>query len=238
MIQINNLTVAIDKKVILSGINLNLKAGETAVIFGPNGCGKTTLLNTIMGLNKYQIGEGKIIFKGKEINGWPIEKRAQTGIGLLWQKPPKVAGVTLAEILKRVDTASSNLKTAQKLKVEKFLHRGVNGELSGGEIKRSEMAQLVMQNPDLLLLDEPDSGVDVDNSKIIAEAISGWQKGGKSIILVTHSGNLLKHLKNAKAYVMLEGRIRCQGKPFEMFETIAKCGYQNCADCVRRSTND
>jgi Fe-S cluster assembly ATP-binding protein len=100
------------------------------------------------------------------------------------------------------------------------------------------LSQLLIQNPELLLLDEPDSGVDLENSRLIAEVVEGWRKKGKSILLVTHSGNLLKYLSAKRAYVMMDGKIRCQGKPAEMLKAIAKCGYQGCVDCQRRQKND
>jgi Fe-S cluster assembly ATP-binding protein len=237
MIRVTNLCVAVKKKDILNGVSLKVDKGEIVVLFGPNGSGKTTLLNTIMGLGKYQVKSGWIKFKGEKINNWPVEKRAKAGIGLLWQKPPKVAGVRLAEIIKVIGENKRNGKATEELVAGKFLNRGVNEDLSGGELKRSELLQLLVQDPQLLLLDEPDSGVDVENSKLIAELIESWRKKGKSILLVTHSGNLLKYLSANRAYVMLDGEIRCQGKPAEILEAIAKCGYRGCVDCNRRQKN-
>jgi Fe-S cluster assembly ATP-binding protein len=235
MIEIRNLQVTAGGKKILNGVNLKVGRGEIAVIFGPNGCGKTTLLNSIMGLSKYKVESGQIIFKRKAINDWPVERRAKEGVGLLWQKPPKISGVNLANVLLATQSINKDDKSGDIFNIDRFLERGINDDLSGGETKRSEMAQLSVQNPDTILLDEPDSGVDVDNGKLIAKAIEGWRKKGKSILLVTHNGNLLKYLTAQKSYVMLDGQIRCQGKPKEMFETIAKCGYQKCIDCRRRA---
>jgi Fe-S cluster assembly ATP-binding protein len=238
MIQVTDLQVTVKNKNILDGVSLNADKGEIVVIFGPNGSGKTTLLNTIMGLSKYRIKRGRVEFKDELINSWPIEKRAKAGIGLMWQKPPKVTGVTMAAIVKAIDGDKRNTKAAKEMKAGKFLDRGVNDDLSGGELKRSELVQLLVQDPCLLLLDEPDSGVDPENSKLIAGVVEGWRKKGKSIILVTHSGNLLKYLSAKRAYVILDGQIRCQGRPGEMLEAITKCGYQGCVDCMRRRKND
>lgn len=234
MLQITNLTVAVGKKDILKGINMDVKNGDIAVIFGPNGCGKTTLLNSIMGLSKYRAEGGQIKFNGEEVNKWPIEKRARAGIGLMWQKPPRVAGVKLTEVIKAIGIKKGKIKEADELDVSKFLNRGVNEDLSGGELKRSELVQLLAQSPDLLLLDEPDSGVDIDNIKLIGEIVEGWRKNGKSILLVTHGGNLLRYISAKRVFVMIDGQIRCQGKPMEILKAVTECGYEGCVECQRR----
>jgi len=232
MLKINNLKVSVDGKEILGGVNVDLNKGEVVVIFGPNGCGKSTLLNTIMGLKKYQITEGNISFNDEKINDWPIDKRAKEGVSLMFQRPPKIDGVNLGRI---VETIGENGKEmVAKLKVGKFMDREVNKDLSGGELKRSELLQILVQDKELVLLDEPDSGVDVDNIKLIATEINNLVKKGKGVLVITHSGHLLKYIKADRSYVMMGGKVYCEGDPKEMFEAISRYGYKECINCQKR----
>jgi Fe-S cluster assembly ATP-binding protein len=133
-----------------------------------------------------------------------------------------------------VDVKEQDQEIVKDLKANKFIKRGVNDDLSGGELKRSELLQLAVQDPELMLLDEPDSGVDLDNCKLLARVIDNWRIKGKSVLLVTHGGNLLKYLSAERAYVMIDGRFSCQGEPKRIFKAISECGYEGCANCLRR----
>jgi Fe-S cluster assembly ATP-binding protein len=234
MLKIKDLFVSIDGHEILKGINLSLGKGDLVVIFGPNGCGKTTLLKVIMGISGSKIQKGEVFFKGKKINNLAVDKRALMGIGMMYQKAPKLKGVKLDRI---IDFLGKKGKQVEKYKMEKFLGRSVNDNLSGGEIKRSELLQLRLQSPDLLLLDEPDSGVDVENIALVGKEIKKMVKEGKSAIIITHTGQILKYLKVKMAYVMMKGRIVCHDEAKKMLATINANGYNVCVDCKKHDQN-
>ena len=176
MLEIKQLAVAIDSKEILHDVNLTIKAGETNVLFGPNGSGKTTLLMTIMGFPKYQVTKGSIIFTGKDITRLPLDERARMGIGMSFQRPPVVRGVKTRDMISACLGGHSNDETIGKLAsragLSDFLERDINLGFSGGEIKRSEILQLMAQKPQLALLDEPESGVDLVNIALIGKLIN------------------------------------------------------------------
>jgi Fe-S cluster assembly ATP-binding protein len=167
MLEIENLSVETNGKRILHNLNLTIASGETHVLFGPNASDKTTLLMTIMGFPQYKVTQGRILFKGKDITHLSIDKRARLGIGIAFQRPPSIRGVKVRDIAKSCLCGGKNGKTvettATKLNVKELLDRDVNLGFSGGELKLSELFQLTMQDPDLILLDEPDSGVDLEN---------------------------------------------------------------------------
>ncbi len=229
MLKIKDLFVSMDGHDILKGVNLSLGRGELIVILGPNGCGKTTLLKAIMGIGGLKINKGEIIFKGKKINGLSIDKRATMGIGMMYQKSPKLSGIKLKKI---VDFLGKKANT-NKYNIDKFLNRNVNDNLSGGEVKRSELFQLRLQNPDLLLLDEPDSGVDIENVAVVGKEIDKMVKEGKGAIVITHTGQILNYLKTKIAYVMINGRIVCCDEAKKMLATINANGYKVCIHCKK-----
>ena len=173
MLHIENLHVNVGDRQVLHDINLHIGEGETHVLLGPNGSGKTTLLMTLMGYSNYTITKGKIIFKGEDVTKMKAHERAKRGIGMLFQRPPTISGLKLGKLL----TAISRTKTedipalAASLHMDKFLERDINKGFSGGEIKRSEVLQLMIQNPDFIMLDEPESGVDIENISLIGTAI-------------------------------------------------------------------
>lgn len=234
MLKIKDLFVSIEGHDILKGVNLSLDKGELAVILGPNGCGKTTLLKTIMGIGGTKIKKGEIIFKGKKINDLTVDKRALMGMGMMYQKAPKLNGVKLEKIVEFLGKENGEV---EKYQINKFLNRGVNDNLSGGEIKRSELLQLRLQNPDLLLLDEPDSGVDVENVALVGKEIDKMIKEGKGAIIITHTGQILNYLKTKMAYVMMDGKIVCHDEAKRMFKTINANGYKICVNCKKHGQN-
>ena len=247
MLEIKQLTVEIEGKEILHNIDLEIKSGETHVLFGPNGSGKTTLLMAIMGFPRYQITKGKIVFNDKDITMSTLDERARLGIGMSFQRPPVVRGVKtrdmVAACLKGEGEDERIDQLAQKADLADFLDREINYGFSGGEIKRSEMMQLLAQKPELTLLDEPESGVDLVNIALIGKLINGLLEKDCPILkrkcmglIITHTGNILDYVNARTGYVMCDGIIGCQGDPHEILATIREKGYEECIKCLLRRT--
>ena len=245
MLEIEKLTVAIEGKEILHDINMTIKKGETHVLFGPNGSGKTTLLMAIMGFPRYQVSKGKIVFKGKDITMLPTDERARLGIGISFQRPPVVRGVKtrdmVAACLKEQGNEETIRQLAGKADLASFLDREINYGFSGGEIKRSEMMQILAQKPELALLDEPESGVDLVNIALIGRLINELLEKNCPMhkrkcmgLIITHTGYILDYVNARTGYVMLDGRIMCEGDPHEILETIKEKGYEECVACVKK----
>lgn len=170
MLKLENLSVSINGKQILHDINLHIKPGEVHVFFGPNGVGKSTIIGTIMGFSRYEVTSGKIFFKGVDITEAPVYERAKLGIGVMLQRPPTISGLKLRNMIKICGANEDEVEImAKEMKLDKFLDRPVNDGFSGGEIKRSELLQLMAQQPDLLLLDEPESGVDIESIALVGK---------------------------------------------------------------------
>jgi len=233
MLEIENLSVEVDKKFILRNINLSVKKGEVMILFGPNGSGKSTLIKTIMGLSGYRIKKGIIKLKGEVINNLSPEERVKRGLGIMYQHPPKIRGVRLYELAKFLSTDNRLIaEMAEKLSLKEHLNREINMDFSGGEMKRSELFQLVLQNPDFLLLDEPESGVDIENISLMGEVLNEYlNREGKSALIITHTGYILDYVNATKGCVMMNGELWCVGSPKEMFEVIRKEGYEECKIC-------
>ncbi len=246
MLEIKDLSVNVNGKGILKDVNLSIKQGETVVLFGPNGSGKTSLLKTIMGVPGYTIKHGTIFYKGEDISDLSIDERARLGVGIAFQRPPAVRGVRLKDMMRICMERSGNFKeeaineSSQKLNLHDFLNRDINLGFSGGEIKRSELVQLLAQNPDLLLLDEPDSGVDLVSIHLVGKVINELLEKGKSParrakagLIITHSGYIMDYVNADRAYVMMDGSIMCTGNPRDILEDIRTKGFKGCITCLR-----
>ncbi len=245
MLELKGLSVTIEDKEILHDINLTIGQGETHVLFGPNGSGKTTLLMAIMGFPRYQITRGSIIFKGKDITSAPLDERARLGIGMSFQRPPVVRGVKTQDMVSaslgdREDEVTITT-LAERANMTDLLDRDINYGFSGGEIKRSELMQLQAQRPELTLLDEPESGVDLVNIALIGELINELLEKGCHIrerrcmgLIITHTGHILNYVNARTGYVMVNGRISCGGDPHEILATIKEKGYEECVRCILR----
>ncbi len=244
MVNIRNLSVSVEGKRILSDVNLHIGRGETIVLFGPNGSGKTSFLKTIMGISQYKVESGNIIYKGEKITDRSIDERAMLGIGIVFQHPPAVRGVKLKDMLricleKRGAFREERInEAAGKLNCIDFLDRDVNLGFSGGEIKRSELLQLLVQNPEFVMLDEPDSGVDLVNINLVGRAINELlekdkreDKRTKGGLIITHAGYILDYVSADRAYVMLNGTVRCSGNPMDVLKDIRAKGYEECVRC-------
>ena len=178
LLEIENLTVAIDDEPLLSGVNLTVAPGEIHIVFGPNGTGKSSLIKAIMGLPPYRVTSGDVRFEGESILGLPIDERARLGVGLAFQQPPAVRDVSLSALSKALGIEKGKLDDeAAGLGMGGHINRGLNDGFSGGEQKRSELLQLLLQRPRLLLLDEPESGVDVDSLKLLTAVIDASSSG-------------------------------------------------------------
>jgi len=246
MLEIKDLTVEVGGRTVLRDVNLSVMSGYTSVLFGPNGSGKSSLLMTIMGFSEYHVKKGQILFKGEDITHLPMYERAKMGIGIMMQRPPNLVGVKLGDLVRVIEKNTNDLyQLAASLRMEKFLERDVNVGFSGGEIKRSELLQLTAQNPCLYLLDEPESGVDLESIERIGNAIkmllsgSLWCAGkksidGKSALIITHTGQILDYIEADRGYVMCNGTISCSGNPRELLQEIRKRGYEECVKCKIR----
>jgi Fe-S cluster assembly ATP-binding protein len=233
MFEVKDLGVKVNGKSILNEINISIKRGEVLILFGPNGSGKTSLLKTILGFSGYSIEKGKILFEDKLLNNLPTEERVKLGIGIMFQHPPKIRGVRLEQIAEYLAREKSEIKKlAGKLSLNEHLGREINLDFSGGEMKRSELFQVLLQKPKFLLLDEPESGVDIENISIMGEVLNQYlNESNASALIITHTGYILDYISADRACVLIDGRIWCSGNPREIFETIRKNGYEKCKEC-------
>jgi Fe-S cluster assembly ATP-binding protein len=241
MLEIEDLWVDIDDKEVLKGINLRIARGETHILFGKNGSGKSTLLMAIMGFTRYHVKQGTIYFQGQDITHLPTFERARLGLGLAFQRPPTIRGVKTADILRACAGDRVPFQAlAAAYDFTPFLEREINYGFSGGEIKRSELLQLLAQDPTLVLLDEPESGVDMENLQVVGEIIGKLlqkerrqPRRDKSGLIITHTGFILDYVNADTGYIMLEGRLLCSGNPRDILEDIKGFGYEECARCRR-----
>jgi Fe-S cluster assembly ATP-binding protein len=250
MLLVEDLQVKLEDKEILKHIDLEIPSGETHVLFGPNGSGKTSLLMTIMGYPQYRVTGGKIVFKGEDITHMPINERARLGIGMSYQRPPTINGVKTRQMVQICAGEETDVdELAAKVNFSEFLERDINAGFSGGEIKRSELLQLMAQGADLLLFDEPESGVDLENISLIGNVISqllqrdfklNSQKSQKELheertkmgLIITHTGFILDYMTADKGQVLFNGELTCTSNPREIFTCISEVGYEECVRCA------
>jgi len=248
MLIIEELKVDIEGKPVLNNVNLEIKPGETHILFGPNGSGKTSLLMTIMGYPQYKVTHGKISFKGVDITDKPINERAKLGIGMSYQRPPTIHGLKTRQMVQICAGKAIDIEDlARQVSFERFLERDINAGFSGGEIKRSELLQLMAQNPDLLLFDEPESGVDMENIALVGNIISrllektprhddktilqAKKERTKMGLIITHTGYVLNYLPADKGHILFRGVIGCTGMAGELLRCVSDQGYEECVRC-------
>ena len=241
MLEIKNLEASINDKKILKGLNLLIKPGEVHAIMGPNGSGKSTLANVLSGKNGYEIS-GELNFQGKDLKAVPVEERAQKGIFLAFQYPLEIPGVNTNNFLKTSlnsvlkSKGEKELDTLSFLKLvkekcselgidEKILSRQLNVGFSGGEKKKNEILQMKILDPDLCILDETDSGLDIDALKIVAKGVNSSRDKKKSFLVITHYQRLLDHIKPDFVHVLSNGKIVKTGCG-ELAEELEKTGYE------------
>jgi Fe-S cluster assembly ATP-binding protein len=225
---------------ILHDINLTIPEGEVHALLGPNGSGKTSLMMAIMGFSDYEVCRGQIIFDGKDITELDLTERARFGLGIAQQRPPTIAGVRLGQILNYVAASvpqwdAEVKELVQAAQMEQFLERDVNAGLSGGEIKRSELLQLLATHPRFAMMDEPDSGVDLEALVLVGDLINtifsrdpARPAKRRAGLVITHTGHILNYVHADKAHVILDGCIGCSGNPHIIFDRIRKSGYEEC----------
>ena len=238
MLKITNLHANVEDTPILKGINLEINPGEVHAIMGPNGSGKSTLSNVLMGNPVYEVTEGTIIFNGKDITEEPVDNRAKEGMFLAFQYPESIPGVTIVNMLKTALTNIENtdystlelrLKVADAMKdlglSPDFVDRYLNEGFSGGERKRNEILQLAVLNPKLAILDETDSGLDVDGLRIVGEGISKLRTPERGYLVVTHYQRLLEYITPDFVHVFVDGKIVETGGK-ELSDKLEKEGYE------------
>lgn len=241
MLEINNLKASIDGKEILKGIKLNVKSGEIHAIMGRNGSGKSTLANIIAGREAYQVTSGDILYNNISILNDTPEHRALEGIFMSFQYPVIIPGVNNTYFLKaalnakrkhqgkpELDAAEFLDMIRKKLQIvgmeEKYLHRAVNDGFSGGEKKRNEILQMITLEPSLAILDETDSGLDIDALKIVAEGVNNYRQHDRAIIIITHYQRILRYLEADYVHVLIDGKIAKSGGE-ELAEALEEKGY-------------
>jgi len=237
ILKLKNLSLEFDNKKILNDITVDFWEGHIHAIVGPNGAGKSTLAYTIMGLSDYRGISGEIYFKDKAIQKVDIDKRARKGITLAWQEPARFEGLSIRKFLEASakDKSEENLKNALRsvgLSPGSYLDRAVDKTLSGGERKRIELASIYVMEPELVLLDEPDSGIDVAALEKIFEIIQVMKKRGSTVILITHSLTVLEQAEHA--FLMCNGQIVDKGS----IDRIAEYFRKKCVPCDHKNEPD
>ncbi len=251
MFEIENLHVSIDDKEILKGVDLTVNAGEIHALMGPNGSGKSTLANVIAGHPAYEVTEGSIRYRGEDILEWEPDERARKGIFLAFQYPTVIPGVSMANFLRMAVTNVRNARSEEaesnggsqpkfsprefrKLMREKmallkmddaFATRYLNEGFSGGEKKRAEILQMALLEPKLAVLDETDSGLDIDALRVVSDGVNALAGPDMGVLLITHYQRLLNHIKPHFVHIMMDGRIVQEGGPELAHELEAK-GYE------------
>ncbi len=242
LLEIRDLCAGVEGKEILKGLSLVVGKGEVHVILGPNGSGKSTLMNVIMGHPKYEVTQGSILLEGEDLSSLKTFERARKGLFLSFQAPEEIPGITVENMLRTARQAM----TGEKVKILPFrrkLHemmkelrmdteyaeRYMNVGFSGGEKKRNEILQLLMLEPKLALLDETDSGLDVDAVQIVSNGVAKFHTAENSCLIITHNTRILEHLKVDRVHVLMDGRIVEEGGP-ELIGEIDRRGFTHLLD--------
>ena len=237
MLEIKNLYAGFEGKMILKGVDLKVDSGKVHALMGPNGSGKSTLAYVLMGHPKYKIMTGKIFLNGEDITGLSPDERAKRGLFLSFQMPVEIQGVTISNFLRQAYNSLSERKLSllefralleEKCKElgmdTKFLNRYLNQGFSGGEKKKAEILQMLVLNPSVAVLDETDSGLDVDALKLVANGISKFMTPEKTVLVITHYKRILEYLEPEKVSVMIDGKITMEGDK-NLVQELEQKGY-------------
>lgn len=238
MLKLDNISIEVEGKKIIDGLSLSLPRNEIHVIMGPNGVGKSTIIKSIMGNNNYKITKGKMTYDNVDLLKMTTPERARLGLFMLEQNPTEIPGVTNAEMLRAATSErgikesifefNKRLKNAvDNLNIDpNFLHRNINEHMSGGEKKKNELLQIEVLKPSLILLDELDSGLDVDSLKTLSEGLARYKENTKaSILIITHHTNILEYLHPDKVHILADGHIVASGD-ISLAYSIEKTGYK------------
>jgi Fe-S cluster assembly ATP-binding protein len=242
MLEIKNLHVRVDDKEILKGVDLTVNQGEIHALMGPNGSGKSTLANIVMGHPNYEVTEGEILFKGEDITEAAPDERSQAGLFMAFQYPVSVPGVTVNKFLRTVLNSHRDARGEEPISLrdfaktvraamaqtnvpEEFSKRYLNEGFSGGEKKRMEILQLALMQPDLAVLDETDSGLDIDALRVVADGVNHVvHQKQMGVLIITHYQRILHIVQPSHVHVLYEGRIVKEGGP-ELVTTLEEKGY-------------
>lgn len=249
-LEIKDLSVRVKDKDILKNINLNIKKGETHVVMGPNGSGKSTLVNTIMSNPKYEVTSGKIIFEGEDVTDLAADERAKRGIFMSFQSPIEVAGISVENFIrtsksaidgKPVSVLKFNMDLSKKMNElsmkPEYAQRSMNYGFSGGEKKKTEILQMQILNPKLALLDETDSGLDVDAVRIVSEGIKNFKNDDNALLIITHHKEIIANVVPDVVHVIIDGRIVKEGDS-SLIKRIEEEGYGWIRDEVSSSNGN
>ncbi|MEM9910898.1 MAG: ATP-binding cassette domain-containing protein [Pseudomonadota bacterium] len=232
MLDIRDLTVEIEGKPVVQDVNLRVRTGELHVLMGPNGSGKSSLLAAIMGLSPYEVTQGSIHFADQPIDTLAPLERARLGIGMAFQRPPSLDGVTIKRLAEALGAENALATAAEALDMTALVDRDMNSGFSGGEIKRAEVLKLMLQNPRLMLFDEPESGVDLEHVRVIGEAIRTLMSKQSADaptrcgLVITHTGFVLNHVLADQGHIMRSGRLIASGDALRLFSHIQSHGYR------------
>jgi len=237
VLEIKNLKANIGDKEILKGVNLSLEKGKVHALMGPNGSGKSTLANVLMGHPNYEVTGGDILFNGKSILEMEADERSKEGIFLSFQYPKEVPGVTISNFLRTALNARREKKLSllefkdlldEKMKLLKmkpeFAKRYLNEGFSGGEKKRAEILQMAVLDPSFAVLDETDSGLDIDALAAVSEGVNAFMGPDKTVLIITHYKRILEHIKPDKLFIMIDGKIALSGGG-ELVDQLEEKGY-------------
>ncbi len=232
VLELEGLTVAVGDHIVCRDVDLAIGAGEVHVLLGPNGSGKSSLLSAVMGLEPFRIVSGTTRLAGNDLSDMSITERAQAGLGMAFQHPPRLEGVTVRRFAQAMGAAEGLASGAQDLALTALLDRELNVGFSGGEAKRWEVLKLELQQPLMCLFDEPESGVDLEHVGDVGSAIRGLLQtptadgDGRAALVITHTGFVLDSLQTTKGHLMIDGRLVAEGDAREMFERIRREGYR------------
>lgn len=238
-LEIKNLHVSFEGKEILKGVNLKLEKGKIHALMGPNGSGKTTLSYVLMGHPGYKIEKGEILLNKENITNLSPDKRAKKGLFLSFQNPVSIAGITISKFLRQAYNSLNEKKLSvlefsdllnEKCKEigmdSKFLSRYLNEGFSGGEKKKAEILQMLVLNPTTAVLDETDSGLDIDALKMVAKGIKNFSGKEKTILVITHYKRILEYINPDKVFIMIDGKVASEGSA-DLVDKLEKEGYES-----------